>query len=65
MLVFRRDGRVRVERVSEAEAQLVEAASCGDVTLTDLPELTGAADDADGFAGLSLLSVPSRSATSS
>ena len=45
VLVYRRDGRVRVEPVSELEAALVEAASCGDATLEELRELAGAADD--------------------
>lgn len=44
VLVYRRDGRVRVEPVSELEAALVEAASCGDATLEDLRVLAGAAD---------------------
>lgn len=52
VLVFRRDGRVRVERLSDAEAALVEAASCGDATLPDLQELAGATDDAAGLARL-------------
>jgi Putative DNA-binding domain len=49
VLVFRRDGRVRVEGVGEAEALLLEAASCGDATLADLRELTGAGADAAGL----------------
>jgi hypothetical protein len=49
VLVFRRDGRVRVERIGEAEALLLEAASCGDATLADLQELTGASADAAGL----------------
>jgi hypothetical protein len=49
VLVFRRDGRVRVEPVGEAEALLVEAATCGDLTLSELQELTGAATDAAGL----------------
>lgn len=52
VLVFRRDGRVRVERVSDAEAELVEAASCGDATLLDLQELTGSGGDPAGAARL-------------
>lgn len=43
-LVFRRDGRVRVEPVTGAEAALVEAAGPG-VTLDELKELSGTADD--------------------
>ncbi len=46
VLVFRRDGRVRVESIGETEAALIEAASCGDATLPDLQELTGAGSDA-------------------
>ncbi len=49
VLIFRRDGRVRVERLGDAEAALVEAASCGDATLSDLQELTGAGSDAAGL----------------
>ena len=49
VLVYRRDGRVRVEAVSETEALLVEAAGCGDATLSDLQELTGASADASGL----------------
>ena len=56
VLVFRRDGRVRVEAVSEEEARLVEAASCGDATLEELQALSGAGDDAarvvEGFRAL-------------
>jgi hypothetical protein len=44
VLVYRRDGRVRVDPVSELQAALVEAASCGDATLEELAELAGAAD---------------------
>ena len=47
VLVFRRDGRVRVERVGGMEAALVEAASCGGATLAELQELAGADGDAD------------------
>jgi len=46
VLVYRRDGRVRVGPVSELEAALVEASSCGGVTLTELQELAGARDAA-------------------
>ena len=49
VLVFRRDGRVLVEPVGDAEASIVEAASCGDVTLSDLQELTGSSADAAGL----------------
>lgn len=52
VLVFRRDGQVRLEVVTEAEAVLVEAASCGDATLSDLQELTGAGDAPAGLACL-------------
>jgi hypothetical protein len=52
VLVYRRDGRVRVERIGETEASLLEAASCGDATLGDLQELTGASGDAAGLARL-------------
>jgi hypothetical protein len=52
VLVFRLDGRVRVEAVDDGQAALVEAASCGDATLPDLQELTGARADAAGLAGL-------------
>jgi len=44
VLVYRREGHVRVQPVSELEAALVEAASCGDATLSELQELAGAAD---------------------
>ena len=50
VLVYRRDGRVRVERVGDAEALLVEAATCGDATLADLQQLTGAGADSAGLA---------------
>jgi hypothetical protein len=52
VLVFRVDGRVRVERVGDDEAAIVEAASCGAATLADLQELTGAIADAAGSARL-------------
>jgi len=55
VLVYRRDGRVRVEPVGELEAALVEAASCGDVTLAELEDLAGAGDPAalvEAFRGL-------------
>ena len=45
VLVFRRQGLVRVEAVSELEAELVEAASCGDAAFVDLAGLVGAADE--------------------
>jgi hypothetical protein len=44
VLVYRREGHVRVQPVSELEAALVEAASCGDATLSELQELAGATD---------------------
>jgi Putative DNA-binding domain len=50
VLIFRRDGRVRVERVGGMEALLIEAASVGGATLTELQELTGAGADAAGLA---------------
>ncbi len=50
VLVFRRDGRVRVERVGEMEAALVEAASCGDVTLGELQPLSGAGETSESLA---------------
>ena len=49
VLVYRRDGRVRVERVDEVAALLVEAATCGDATLPELQELTGAGADSAGL----------------
>jgi len=47
VLVYRRDGRVRVEPVPDLEAALVEAASCGDATLEELGSLAGAGDRAE------------------
>jgi hypothetical protein len=41
VLVSRRDGRVRVEEVSEMEAAIVEAAGAGGLTLEELRELSG------------------------
>jgi len=52
VLVSRRDGRVFVEVVTEAEAALLEAAGTGDVTLPDLHGLTGAPETAAAVAKL-------------
>jgi hypothetical protein len=52
VLVSRRDGRVFVEEVSEAEATLLEAAGTGDVTLPDLHGLTGTPETAAAVARL-------------
>ena len=52
VLVSRRDGRVYVEAVTEAEAAVLEAAGTGDVTLPDLHGLTGTSETAAAVARL-------------
>jgi len=52
VLVSRRDGRVFVEVVTDAESAVLEAAGTGDVTLPDLHALTGTPETAAAVARL-------------